>query len=77
MDDSYKDNHVTLPNNDDNNDAPFSEPDDIQNNTRPDTHPQTDTNVDADEVYQEGLDTATRIDPDEPDELGLKASDTH
>lgn len=74
MDDSYKDNHTTLPN-DNHGDVPFSEPDDIRNNNRPDTHPQTDTNVDADEVYQEGLDTATRIDPKAPEEETFKATD--
>ena len=41
--------------------TPFSPPDDIESN-RPDTHPQTDTNVDPDEAYQEGLDTATNSD---------------
>ena len=73
MDDGYKDNQTQLP---DDDATPFSEPEDFETK-RSDTHPQTDTNVDSDEVYHEGLDVATTIDPDEPEEHELRAADTH
>lgn len=55
MDQDYQDNQTENPQR---GDRPFSKPDDITQNVDP-THPSTDTNVDQDEVYQEGLGEAT------------------
>lgn len=75
MDDEYKAKQTQNPSDDD---TPFSEPDDIAGSSNP-THPQTDTNVDEDEVYHHGLDEAINVDdpdPDDADEVELMG-DSH
>lgn len=42
-------------------DRPFSPPDDTKQHL-PSDHPQTDTNIDSHELYDEGLDGATDVD---------------
>lgn len=72
MDNDYKDNQFPKL---DSDDTPFSEPEDI-NKKSDSTHPQTDTNVDVDEVYHEGLGVAAHIDPADADEIELMG-DSH
>lgn len=54
MDQDYQVNQTKKPTK---GDRPFSKPDDIDQNVE-NTHQSTDTNVDQDEVYHEGLDEA-------------------
>ncbi len=71
MDDD-KDNQTQKP---DDNDTPPSTPDDVSDITNP-THPQTDSNVDEDEVYHEGLGVIAPIDPADAEEVELEG-DSH
>lgn len=41
------------------NDTPFSEPDDASDDARVDTHQSTDTDIDSHEFYDAGLETAS------------------
>lgn len=61
MDDDYKQKQMQLP---DEDESPFSEPEDAPKTD--DTDPQTDTNVDSDEAYQYGTSEAAHSDLPEP-----------
>lgn len=61
-DDLYADDDVVVPLDEDEKDSgPISEPDDSDDRL-PLDHPQTDTNIDAHELYDEGLDGAADVD---------------
>lgn len=49
------------------NDTPFSEPR-VQQSRLSETHQETDSNIDSDERYQEGLASAAEVDPQTPED---------
>lgn len=78
MDKINSDNQIINPND---NSTPFSDPNDVQSRVD-DTHPHTDSNVDPDEQYQEGLSEAAEVfDPEKADptddDLNMLMEDTH